>query len=432
MRSPYRPDIDGLRAISAGAVVLFHAHVPGFRGGFVGVDIFFVISGYLITQVLLASAEQVPRQWLAEFYIRRCRRVLPALFGLLVLMTPIAALVLMPGDLRNYGRYLASTSALLTNVAAWTDHRSGWPALIHLWTISVEEQFYLIFPLLLLAAWRARAIAPALLIGVLTAVSFALSVWASYAAPSASFYLTPPRAWELLLGSLLVLTPVKIGSTIARETLAIAGLLVIALTVHLYSNRTPYAGFFALPVCVAAAALLVTGGDRRTLVARLLATRPLVFTGLISYSLYLWHAAILSLFTSWNRGAPDTMQTVVLLAVIWALAVLSWRVIEQPVRQRTWLKSNRRFLIAAITVNLVLGVAGIILWRMPPVSLPETGRHPCRPARDCIRSYRPADAFVITPPLADNSLRLAVPWPEASASIPPFEAFVPPAIWAPR
>lgn len=370
MRPPYRPDIDGLRAISAVSVVLFHAHVPGFRGGFVGVDIFFVISGYLITQVLLASAEQPPRQWLAEFYIRRCRRVLPALFALLVLMTPVAALLLMPGDLGSYGRYLASTSVLLTNVAAWTDHRIGWPALIHLWTISVEEQFYLVFPLILLVAWRARAIPPTLLIGGLAALSFALSVWASYAAPSGSFYLTAPRAWELLLGSLLVLTPLKISSAIARQMLAIAGLLVIAVTVHVYSNRTPYAGFYALPVCLAAAALLVTGGERSTLVAQFLATRALVFTGLISYSLYLWHAAILSLFTSWNRGAPDTIQTVVLLAVIWGLAVLSWRVIEQPVRQRTWLKSNRRFLIAAVTLNLVLGAAGVILWKLPPRSGP--------------------------------------------------------------
>jgi peptidoglycan/LPS O-acetylase OafA/YrhL len=369
-RLSYRPDIDGLRAISAGSVVLFHAHVPGFGGGFVGVDVFFVISGYLITQVLLASADQPPRRWLAEFYLRRCRRVLPALLVLLLLVTPIAALVLMPADLRNYGRYLASTSVLLTNVAAWTDHNAGWPALVHLWTIAVEEQFYLVFPLLLLAVGRVRAVSPAIVIGGLAALSFALSVWASYAAPSASFYLTPPRVWELLLGSLLVLTRWQISSAIAREAAAIVSLLAIAVTVHVYSSRTPYAGLYALPVCLAAAALLATGRDQITLVARLLSVRPLVFTGLISYSLYLWHAAVFSLFWSWNRGSPDTLQTVILLATIWVLAVVSWRLVERPIRHRRWLKSNRRFFLTAAMLNLALGTAGFLLWKVLPMSAP--------------------------------------------------------------
>jgi len=370
MRLPYRTDIDGLRAISAGSVVLFHAQVPGFRGGFVGVDVFFVISGYLITQVLLAASGQPARRWLAEFYIRRCRRVLPALLVLLLLVTPIAALALRSAELRNYGRYLAATSVLLTNVAEWTDHAGGRPALTHLWTIAVEEQFYLVFPLVLLMAWRIRTIQPALLIGGLAAVSFALSVWASYAAPSASFYLTPPRVWELLLGSLLVLTRWNIKSALARETLAIVSLLVIAVTVNVYSSRTPYAGLYALPVCLAAAALLATGNGHSTRVARFLSLRPLVFTGLISYSLYLWHAAILSLFWTWNGGRTDAVQTVILLVVIWILAVGSWRLVERPVRQGTWLKSNRRFLVVAATLNLILCTAGLLLWKVLPMATP--------------------------------------------------------------
>src|SRR5882724_9760638 len=149
MHSQYRPDIDGLRAISAIAVVLFHAQVPGFRGGFIGVDIFFVISGYLITRLLCAPGEQPVRQRLAQFYVRRCRRVLPALLVLLVILTPAAIIMLRPADLHIYGKYLASTSILLTNVVAWADRNSGLPPLIHLWTIAVEEQFYLLYPLLL-------------------------------------------------------------------------------------------------------------------------------------------------------------------------------------------------------------------------------------------------------------------------------------------
>ncbi len=367
---PYRADIDGLRAISAIVVVLFHAQVPGFAGGFVGVDVFFVISGYLITQVLEASSGKPVRDWLAGFYLRRCRRVLPALLVLLFLVTPVAALVLTRPELGSYGRYLGFTSVLLTNVAAWTDHTGGWPALIHLWTIAVEEQFYLLYPLVLLAVWKSRRARPLLLIGALAVASFALSVWASYAMPTASFYLTPPRVWELLLGSLLALTPWRIKSALGREVLAALSLLVIGVTVHVYSSRTPYAGLYALPVCLAAAGLLATGRDQSTRVARLLSVRPLVFTGLISYSLYLWHAAILSLvWTHWG-GYPGALRLICLLAAIWVLAALSWRFVERPLRQGLWLKSNRRFLVAAAVLNLALAVTGLLLWKMPPRAAP--------------------------------------------------------------
>jgi peptidoglycan/LPS O-acetylase OafA/YrhL len=360
MRPTYRPDIDGLRAISAVAVVLFHSHVQGFGGGFVGVDVFFVISGYLITKVLLASSDRPALRWLSEFYIGRCRRVLPALFVLLLTVTPIAVL-LIPTDRELYGRYLSSTSVLLTNLVAWTDHEHGWPALIHLWTIAVEEQFYLVYPLMLFAAQRVRCVSPALLLAILAAGSFTLSVWASYAAPGANYYLTPPRIWELLSGALLVLTRLKIRARIAAELLATVGLLTIALAVCLTSTTAHYPGLRALPVCMAAAALLATGQDQKTWVARLLSMPPLVFTGRMSYSLYLWHAAILSLFWSRHRAAPNASQTLLLLAAIWLLALLSWHIVERPIRTGTWLKSNRRFLIAAALFDLSLGGVGLLL-----------------------------------------------------------------------
>jgi peptidoglycan/LPS O-acetylase OafA/YrhL len=363
MHSSYRPDIDGLRAISAVAVVLFHAHVPGFGGGFVGVDVFFVISGYLITQVLVASAGQPLRQRLTTFYLRRCRRVLPALLVCLVAITLLATLALQGAELRVYGRYLAFTSLLLTNVAAWSDPGSGWPALIHLWTIAVEEQFYLAYPVLLLLAFRVRSAPPVLLLGILAAASLVLSVWLSYTAPRADFYSTSTRIWELLLGALLALNAWKIGGRIAAELLALLSLLVIAAAVCLYWPTMRYPGVNALPVCLAAAALLATGRDHVTWTVRLLSMRPLVFTGLISYSLYLWHAAVLSLFRSWNGGAPSASQTVALIGAIWVLAVISWRAVEQPVRSGSWLRSNRAFLALAATLNLVLGVTGLLLWK---------------------------------------------------------------------
>jgi peptidoglycan/LPS O-acetylase OafA/YrhL len=368
MRPSYRPDIDGLRAISALAVVLFHAHVPGFGGGFVGVDVFFVISGYLITQVLMASADQPLRQRLGSFYLRRCRRVLPALLVCLVAITLLAMLALQPADLQVYGRYLAFTSVLLTNVAAWSDPGSGWPALIHLWTIAVEEQFYLAYPLLLLLAWRVRSSPPVLLLGILAAASLLFSVWASHAAPRAGFYSTPSRVWELLLGALLALLAWKIRSRIAAELLALLSLLVILAAVCIYWPTMRYPGIYALPVCLAAAALLVTGRDHVTWTMRLLSIRPLVFMGLISYSLYLWHAAVLALFRSWHGGAPSGFQTVALLGLIWLLAMISWRAVEQPVRNGSRLRSNRSFLSLAAALNLALGMTGLLLWKLLAIS----------------------------------------------------------------
>jgi len=363
MRPYYRPDIDGLRALSAVAVVLFHAHVAGFGGGFVGVDVFFVISGYLITQVLIASSDQPLRRRLISFYLRRCRRVLPALLLCLIAVTACATLVLNRPDLAIYGRYLSFTSVLLTNVAAWSDPGGSWPALIHLWTIAVEEQFYLVYPVLLLAAWRQPSHPPVLLLGLIAAASLAYSAWVSYTAPLAGFYSTPTRIWELLIGAVLALTAWKIQNRIAAELLAASSLLVIAAAVCVYWPTMRYPGVNALPVCLAAAGLLATGRDHVTWTMRLLSIRPLVFTGLISYSLYLWHAAILSLFRSWHGGPPTGSQTAVLIGVIWVLAVVSWRAVEKPVRSGSLLRSNRAFLGLAATLNLALGVTGLLLWK---------------------------------------------------------------------
>src|SRR5579859_5858897 len=210
----YRPDIDGLRAVSAVAVVLFHAQVAGFRGGFIGVDIFFVISGYLITGLLCAPSEQPIRRRLVQFYTRRCRRVLPALLALMALLTPVAIVMFRQADLHRYGRYVASTSVLLTNVAAWSDANQGWPPLVHLWSIAVEEQFYLLYPLLLLWLTSRATPRPAIPIATIAIASFALSVWAADAKPAANYYLAPTRIWELLLGAVAAMTNLQVRNDV--------------------------------------------------------------------------------------------------------------------------------------------------------------------------------------------------------------------------
>jgi peptidoglycan/LPS O-acetylase OafA/YrhL len=369
----YRPDIDGLRAISAAAVICYHAGVPGFHGGYIGVDVFFVISGYIITQSLCGTVTDdrpSPEPWrhrLAQFYLRRARRLLPALIVVLLAVTSVASLLLRPADLSRYGKYLASTSVLLSNVTAWSDQDSTsgapWTALIHLWTLSVEEQFYLAYPLLLLMGRRFLPRHPSALIGWVAGASFALCVWASYHTPLANFYLTPPRAWELLLGALLALKAPRFDHSFTRELLAVLGLGVIVAVICTYSPQTRYPGWYAAPPCIAAATLIAVGREHRTVVGRALSLRPLVFSGLISYSLYLWHAPVLALFGYWNAARRSALQNLALIGLIYLLAVATWLSVERPIRSRAWLGSDRRFVICAVLANLAIGCVGLLLWK---------------------------------------------------------------------
>ena len=381
-RAPaYRPDIDGLRALAVLAVVLFHSGIPGFEGGYVGVDVFFVISGYLITQLLEASPEESVRRMLTAFYVRRMRRILPALLATCLVTAIVAIALFTPDELVNVGKYLAATPVLLSNVATWAE-RSGYFApdvrqlpLSHLWSISVEEQFYLLYPLLLITITRYGLRYRRLTLAVLAAISLALCVWASHYKPVANYFFAPTRAWELLLGAMLAIggTP-RIGHRLASEGLAVAGLVGIAIVVHLYTAETRYPGTATILPCLATAALLATGSSPQpALVNRMLSWPPLVFIGLISYSLYLWHQPLLA-FVGYYRIAPLTPgATVVPLAVTLLVAVASWRFIERPVRARVLMKSTPALLVGAGVGSASILLMGMALWnsdgfprRFPP------------------------------------------------------------------
>ena len=366
----YRPDIDGLRALAVIAVILFHSGIPGFSGGYVGVDVFFVISGYLITQLLEESRDESPRRILTTFYVRRMRRILPALLATCLATALVAVALSTPADLVNLGKYLAATPVLLSNVAAWTEGRGYFAPevrqlpLSHLWSISVEEQFYLIYPLLLIAITRYRLPYRRMTLIVLASVSLALCIWASHLRPMANYFFAPTRAWELLLGAALAVggTP-RIGHRIVTEGLAIASLLGIAIAVYHYTEATLYPGTAALLPCLATAALLATGNSPRpALVNRMLTWTPLVFVGLISYSLYLWHQP-LRVFVSHYCVAPLTpVGTAALLAATMLVAIGSWRFIERPVRARVLLKTPRALLLAAGVSSAGILVVGLVLW----------------------------------------------------------------------
>jgi peptidoglycan/LPS O-acetylase OafA/YrhL len=373
----YRADIDGLRALAVIPVLLFHAGFPAFSGGFVGVDIFFVISGYLITSIIHGDIE-ANRFSLLSFYERRIRRIFPALFTVLLASTVMATLILLPDPLKDFGQSVAAATLFASNVLFWEE--TGYFAgaaeqkpLLHTWSLAVEEQFYLVFPLFLLLLARAgRGGIPAT--AAILLLSFAASVWAVPHAPTAAFYLAPFRAWELLLGALLAMGALAAPRRqIVRDALSLAGLALILVSVLAYSADTPFPGASAVLPCLGTALLIHAGSGGPSLVGRLLSQRPIVLTGLVSYSLYLWHWPLLvfaSLYALRELTAAESLGVLLLAAL---LATLSWRYVELPFRgprpvlaRPTLLATAGGVMLAAVVTGMGLHLTDGLPSRLPP------------------------------------------------------------------
>jgi peptidoglycan/LPS O-acetylase OafA/YrhL len=366
----YRPDIDGLRAAAVTAVILFHAEVPGFSGGFVGVDVFYVISGYLITQLLAGSLQRPLHVRLAEFYMRRARRILPALLATSLMVAVAAVVILLPWDLARFGRYLAATALLGTNIAAWADKIGYFQSklahvpITHFWSVAIEEQFYLIYPITLALIGKCFHRHRVSALAVLAILSFGVCVWGSYRAPAANYYLAPSRAWELLLGGILALSGTRSPRRrLTDELLAACSAVALGVAVYRYGPSTPYPGWYAIVPCAASAILIHTGRRGSTWVGKLLSLPPLVFTGLISYSLYLWHFPLLVLFGYYNIRKVGPVGIGMLLGLVYIVAIISWKWVETPIRTRLVLKSDRSFLWSALIVNIAILGAGVALWK---------------------------------------------------------------------
>lgn len=362
----YRRDIDGLRAVAVLPVLLFHAHSGWFGGGFVGVDIFFVISGFLITSLLLKDLERGTFS-IARFYDRRARRILPALGFMVLAVTVAACLTYPPAELVEYGRRLFAASIFAANFQFWSMSGYFGPRaedieLLHVWSLAVEEQFYVFFPLFLWAAnrwFRPRALP--WLIGGCALLSFALSVYAVAAYPDAAFYLLPTRAWELFLGSMLALRVLPAPSFRGAEAFSLGGLAMLLAAFFAYTNATPFPGLAAALPCLGAAFIIHAGQYHgETMVGRLLSTRAAVGVGLISYSLYLWHWPLLVMPGLYLGRDLTTAETAAALAAAFLLAYLSWRFVEAPFR-RPDKRPPWRALVIAVAVIAAMAAAGLAL-----------------------------------------------------------------------
>lgn len=335
----YRTEIDGLRALAVVPVLLFHAGFGFLGGGFAGVDVFFVISGFLITSIIHREIREGSFS-IVSFYERRARRLAPALLLVCAVCIPFAVMWMLPQELNSFGKSLYAVNLFASNFLFWDQTGYFEPStelmpLLHTWSLAVEEQFYVIFPLLLLAL---RRFSTATVLKVVVAsifLSFAAAQVLAFVDPAANFYLLPSRFWELGAGAVLALggvdrLPVAKGR---RELLAGVGLLAIVASYVLVEQSPAYPGWATVPV-VLGTALVLAFGRRDTLVGKLLSVRPLVAIGLISYSLYLWHQPV---FAFARLRAIDEIPPagyVVLIVLCIALATLSWRFVEQPFRQR--------------------------------------------------------------------------------------------------
>ncbi len=379
--STYRPDVDGLRAVAVLAVLAFHAFPDQFPGGFVGVDVFFVISGFLITGLLLSDLDRGEFS-LREFYARRLRRIFPALLVILAVCGIFGWFVLFPDEFQQLGKHIAGGAAFAANLTLWGetgyfDNAAETKPLLHLWSLGIEEQFYIVWPLLLFAAhklrWRVLSFLPLLALS-----SFLINVVGLDRYPTATFYSPASRAWELALGGILAglaakkmdlfsgaslrslrplesLKPLQSpGSSRLRGLFSTAGIALLVLSFVRIGEGTPFPGWWALAPALGTALILAAGPDAWPNRAWL-SSRPMVWIGLISYPLYLWHWPLLSFARIVESKTPAFEIRVVALALSFGLAALTYLWVERPLRTGG---GARRKVIGLAGAMLAVALAG--------------------------------------------------------------------------
>ena len=359
----YRPDIDGLRAVAVLLVVFHHAFPQVLKGGFIGVDLFFVISGFLISTIIFQSLEQGEFSFL-DFYKRRVKRIFPALSLVLIASFVCGWFVLLPADYKQLGKHMAAGAAFVSNFAFWSesgyfDSGSKLKPLLHLWSLGIEEQYYIFWPFIVLYAWK-RKISLFKVCLVILAISFAINIFTAKNNAVAAFYSPLSRFWELLIGSVLAYTSMQTAKTPKSATAdnwtAWAGVALLAIGVYLINPERRFPGFWALFPTLAAY-LLIKAGPKAWFNQYVLSNKLLVWIGLISFPLYLWHWPIF-VFTEIRSGELATALKLSLIALSILLSWLTYRFVERPIRFGKLIVETKTIPLGLCAVLLATAMAG--------------------------------------------------------------------------
>ena len=349
----YRKEIDGLRSLAVIPVILFHGSFESFSGGYIGVDVFFVISGFLITSIILKELGDGTFT-ITNFYERRARRILPVLFFVLLVTLPFAWIWLLPYELKDFGKSIIAVNLFSSNIIFWLG--SNYFAataesipLLHTWTLAVEEQFYIIFPVFMMLLWGLGKRWLVSIIAVITLLSLGLSEWGWREFPEANFYLLPTRAWELMIGSLVAfyIQNKSQPQGFINHWASFLGLALIIIPLFLFDKGTPFPSLYALAPTVGTA-LIILYTTPNTLVYRLLSIRLMVGIGLISYSAYLWHQPLFVFARLVSLEEPSLWLMGVLSIITLGLSYFSWRFIETPFRNKQ--RFSRKLIFVSSTV----------------------------------------------------------------------------------
>ena len=359
----YRTEIDGLRAIAVVSVILFHAGFEFFSGGFVGVDVFFVISGYLITTIILAEMQE-GKFSLIQFYERRARRILPALFFVMAVCMPFAWMWLAPQDMKDFAQSLVAVTTFSSNIlfgieGGYFDTATELKPLLHTWSLAIEEQYYVFFPLFLMLTLKVGRRWTITTLVLIAGLSLALAQSSAINSPGGAFYSLPDRGWELLIGSFVAFYLSQKKQISGNQLLSFLGLTLIVYSIFFFNKHTPFPSLYTL-VPTIGAALIILFTSSHAVVYHLLSQKLLVGIGLISYSAYLWHQPLFVFY----RHAPivETSRTgfILLILLTFFLSYLSWRFIESPFRNKSAICRKRIFAFALSTsaIFFMIGVSG--------------------------------------------------------------------------
>lgn len=373
----YRPEIDGLRALAVLFVLFYHVGLS-FPGGFIGVDIFFVISGFLITSLLIKEMQE-ERFSFAQFYERRIRRIFPASVALMLITGVAGFFLLLPSDFIGLAKSIFSQTIFGGNFYFWRNtnyfaESAELQPLLHTWSLAVEEQFYMFIPLLLwiIVAKTKKKLKSKLLITLIFILlaSFILSIYTLRGMPAFTFYLLPTRAWELLIGSIVAFIPIIpfFKNRYVREALVLIGILCMVIPCFLYTHDTLFPGLAAIPPCLGAAFFIIGTSHEDNinlpLSAKVFTWRPIIFIGLISYSLYLWHWPIIAFSNYWALEDSTVHQKILIVLISFILAIASWRFIETPFRKKSFIPRRKRIYLFALVVScLMILLSSYITWQ---------------------------------------------------------------------